>query len=60
MKTYHARGRGMGVLLSGDKGTGKTLLYKMLANVCDMPVIVVDEGYTGQTLTEFIQNLPCP
>lgn len=60
LKTYRARGTGMGVLLSGDKGTGKTLMAKMLANQCGMPVICITAGFTGQPLTEFIEMLQVP
>ncbi len=60
LKTYNARGAGMGVLLSGDKGTGKTLMAKMMANQCGMPVICITSGFTGQPLTEFIEMLQVP
>lgn len=60
LHTYRTRKQGMGVLLSGDKGTGKTLMAKMLANQCNMPVIRVTTGYTGQALTEFIEMLQVP
>lgn len=60
LKTYKMKGSGMGVLLSGDKGTGKTLLAKMMANQCGIPVICITTGYTGPVLTEFIEMLQVP
>lgn len=60
LKAFMARGRGMGVLLSGDKGAGKTVTAKMLANQCDIPVIMIQEGYHGQPLTEFLEKIQVP
>ena len=63
MKTFADRSKSTGVLLSGDKGSGKTLLCKVLANLmtdADMPVIIVDEPFHGQPFNSLIGNIKEP
>jgi len=50
--------RSLGVILSGDKGIGKSLFSKMLAQEClkqDIPVIVVDAWYPA--IADFIESI---
>lgn len=64
-KSFHDRpGKGTGVLLSGEKGSGKTLLCKMLARTAmenNMPVILVETGFAGPSFSSFLTSLgrPC-
>lgn len=39
--------KNVGVLLSGVKGTGKTVTSKQLCNLLNLPVIMVDTAHTG-------------
>lgn len=59
--TYETRNASTGVLLTGDKGTGKTLLMSLLANeVMDrlsLPVLLVTEPYAGTQFTSFIASI---
>lgn len=58
LNSYERFDRSMGVILSGDKGMGKSLFVQLLAYNAiqrDIPVIMVSEGYGG--LTHFIESI---
>ena len=61
LSTYQDRDAATGILLTGDKGTGKTLLMSLLANkvITDLklPVILIKEAYTGDQFASFIELL---
>lgn len=57
-RRYHADNDNTGVILSGDKGTGKTMLTCEIAARAQqegMPVLICDTPYHG--LTDFIQSI---
>lgn len=45
----------LGVLLSGLKGTGKSVTSKLLANKLNLPIIIIDRCYTG--FADFINDI---
>jgi hypothetical protein len=51
------KNRGMGVLLSGKKGTGKSITAKVIAATSNRPVISISVAYTGQGLTNFLNSI---
>lgn len=55
---YQRTERSLGVLLSGDKGMGKSLMVRMLAeqarNELKLPVIIIDQKYPG--LADFLDS----
>lgn len=61
VETYNSRATSTGVILTGDKGTGKTLLVSLLANVLvaeqKLPVVLIRQAYGGQPFTSFIELL---
>jgi hypothetical protein len=58
--TLREGGRGMAVLLSGKKGTGKSITAKVIAANSNRPVIGISVPYTGQGLTNFINGIETP
>lgn len=59
LKTFDAFNRSLGVILSGDKGIGKTMFTRYMAeqfvNEKELPVILVDQPYHG--VADFISSI---
>ena len=49
-----------GVMLSGIKGTGKTVMAKVIANNSKLPVIVVDEDFPTGRINDFFRKFEHP
>ena len=63
INTFNERTISTGVLLTGDKGAGKTLLTKIIANSLiekDIPVIIVNEPACGPIFNELIGKITQP
>jgi SpoVK/Ycf46/Vps4 family AAA+-type ATPase len=59
--TYMARTNSTGALFTGEKGSGKTLLSKVLAAMAvekGLPVILVNSPFCGDKFNALIQELP--
>lgn len=60
IKTYNATSGNLGIMLTGTKGTGKTVTAKELANRLNLPVIIVkDMGDTNQFMIEYLSSIEC-
>ena len=61
ISTYISRESSTGILLTGDKGTGKTLLMSVLANKAidelNLPVILIKTAYAGTSFVSFIEAI---
>jgi hypothetical protein len=63
IRTFLDRPATTGVLLSGEKGSGKTLLAKRLAADCaalDIPCITVSQSFTGEAFNSLLQGVEQP
>lgn len=47
----------LGILLSGTKGTGKTMLAKRIAIKSNLPVVVVDTSYPLKKISSFFKKV---
>lgn len=60
LRTYRDRRNNTGILLMGEKGSGKTLTGKMLsleAMKLGIPTIIVNEAHCGEEFNTFIQSI---
>jgi hypothetical protein len=63
LQTFLARNSGTGVMLNGEKGSGKTLLAKNLAITAaeqGIPTIVINQAWRGDSFNSLIQNIDQP
>lgn len=49
-----------GVMLSGVKGTGKTVMAKIIAKNSNLPIIVVDEDFPTSQINDFFRKFTTP
>lgn len=49
-----------GVMLSGVKGTGKTVMAKVIAKNSGLPIIVVDEDFPTSRINDFFRGFSTP
>lgn len=57
LRTFnHTTSGSTGVMLTGIKGTGKSVTAKQLANATELPIIICDTPYGN--LSSFIDNIP--
>lgn len=63
LRTFKDRPNSTGVLLSGLKGSGKSLLTKMLSEACidaNMPVIIIDQPMNGVLIDAVLGKIDHP
>jgi hypothetical protein len=61
--TFQNRPNSTGVMLNGEKGSGKTQMAKLLAVMCeqqDIPCIVINAPWRGDAFNKFLQNIEQP
>lgn len=60
-KSYESRDSSLGILLTGLKGTGKSLLAKKISNVFleekNLPVILITQAFSGDSFFNVINSL---
>lgn len=57
LKTFEDKNKTLGVLLAGEKGSGKTLLAQLLCKKANLPVLFIDAAYQGPEFNDFIGNI---
>jgi len=60
LNTYQSFKKGMGVLLSGPKGTGKTVEAKSICVKSNMPIILLTEAFNDCNFLEFFESIKTP
>lgn len=64
LKSFIKRGRNTGVLLIGQKGSGKTMQAKHISLTAmrdySMPTLLVNETFCGEKFNSFMQSITCP
>jgi len=64
LKTFSSRSGSTGVLLAGEKGSGKTFLTKYIsiqaAQQLDVPTIVINQPLAGERFNAFLQSIQQP
>lgn len=63
LNTFKDRTASTGIMLTGEKGSGKTLLAKMLsldAQAVGIPTIVINQPWCGEDFNAFIQMIEQP
>jgi hypothetical protein len=63
VNTFMSRPATTGVMLTGEKGSGKTLLSKNVSIELakqDIPTIVINTSYHGDTFNQFLQSIDQP
>ena len=53
---YSSVERNLGVLMVGNKGTGKSITAKVIANQISCPIIIITEGYDDPDFISFITD----
>lgn len=61
INTFKDRSGNTGILLCGEKGSGKTQLAKLVSYICNeqhnVPTIIINSQFTGETFNNFISSL---
>ena len=61
LNTYKRRENKLGVLLQGEKGTGKSIISKMVINALGIPVIMIKDYHDNSSAMEsFLNELKVP
>ena len=58
LNSFRTWGGNLGVLLTGLKGTGKSLLARHICMHAGMPVIMITEAFSGPDFLAFLSHIP--
>lgn len=60
LNTFKDRSKSTGVLLVGEKGSGKSQLAKLCCINSNLPVLLINENFYGSTFNQFIASITEP
>lgn len=63
LATFNDRPASTGVMLNGEKGSGKTLLAKTISQLAaeqGIPTLIINQSWTGDTFNKFLQDIEQP
>lgn len=60
VNTFMSRDGNTGVLLTGEKGSGKTLLARQIAIQSGLPVIIINSDHSGDNFNSFLSSITQP
>ena len=60
VNTFMQRDGNTGVLLTGEKGSGKTLLARQVAIQSGLPVIIINSDHSGDDFNSFLSSITQP
>lgn len=60
LNNFNNNDKSVGVMLAGTKGTGKTMLAKIIAKESNLPIIIVDSRFPAIHLTSFFKQFTTP
>lgn len=60
LNTFTSRDGNTGVLLTGEKGSGKTLLARQIAIQSGLPVIIINSDHSGDNFNSFLSSITQP
>lgn len=60
LNNFNNHDKSVGVMLAGTKGTGKTMLAKVIAKESNLPIIIVDSQYPANRLVTFFKQFTTP
>jgi hypothetical protein len=60
INTFRSRPGNTGVMLTGEKGSGKTLLARQVAIVSGLPTIIINTAFKGDEFNSFLSGITQP
>ena len=60
LNSFNNHENSIGVMLAGTKGTGKTMLAKVIAKESNLPIIIVDSQFPTNRLIGFFKQFSTP
>lgn len=57
LNTFKNQSSNLGILLTGLKGTGKSVTAKITCDRSDLPVVLITEPFTGDGFKSFLSNI---